>query len=134
MIGILDAIFFEDEAIFGVGDGGGVASERARVCGVLWCGTRGYHNLGQIQHICASLTPRVGIGAAMLDGQYFGVWRWYATIWGECFFLDLSVRLSAPDVLGGARRTSRTSNRALYCLIPGSLFGAFGEFGANQDY
>ena len=70
----------------GFGDGGGVASERARVCGVLWCGTRGYHNLGQIQHICASLTPRVGIGAAMLDGQYFGVWRWYATIWGEFFF------------------------------------------------
>jgi hypothetical protein len=59
--------------------------------------------LGQIQHKCASLTPRMGIGAVedmypcssqrcgfkqSVRGQFF-------------FFLDLGVRLSAPDVLRG---------------------------------
>ena len=48
----------------GLGGGGGVASERARVCG-------GYpiaYILGQIQHECASLTPRTDNKGTKADG------------------------------------------------------------------
>ena len=48
---------------FGFGCGGGVASERARVWGMTSV-TSVTTILGQIQHECASLTPRVGRGSS----------------------------------------------------------------------
>ena len=58
--------------------------------------------LGQIQHKCASLTPRMGIGAVEdmypCSSQRCGFKQ---SVRGQFFFLDLGVRLSAPDVLRG---------------------------------
>ena len=69
----------------GLGGGGGVASERARVCGQ--CPAA--YILGQIQHKCASLTPRTVICATRLDGgQCTKIWgcmdrgeRWLSGKW-----------------------------------------------------
>ena len=83
----------------GFGVGGGVASERARVCGA----TPVDVILGQIQHECASLTPRMGIGAVVdmypCSSQRCGFYT--VNSGAVVFFWDLGVRLSAPDVLRG---------------------------------